>query len=283
MQFSLNRCVQLLKLQLVTDRKLYLYGALALFATQFSVLLYYALTFEDGLFFEKQEGFVLEGFIIFNFIMAAVCFRDLHAGSSRLRALMLPVSVAERIAVGVFTILVVLPVGYFASSFLSAGIVHQIDNQVLLNANRFYFFNGARGIDLSFLKMFLTIFIIGLAASAVFRKFAVVKAVAAFLLLFVGINAVNSLFARLLLDKLPLTESMREQRVGIIPDHVNTFNHGPFGTWYFDTRDESGQSVLYYQVKATASVEMIEMIAGYLMLFGLMYVTVLKLREQELS
>ncbi|WP_126244900.1 hypothetical protein [Chitinophaga rhizosphaerae] len=283
MKFSFKRSVQLLKLQLVTDRKLYLYGVLGLFAAQLSVLLYYTFQKEDGLYFELQESTAGEWFFIFTFLMAAAGFRQLNAPSTRLRALMLPVSVAEYMVVEVFIIVALMPLVFFATYFVSAGIAHYVDSRILYNGNRFFFFNGGDRFDESLIKGGLTFITIGLAASAIFKRYSVAKAIVAFAILFVFINAVNDVFSKLLLKSLPMTESMQAPRHGMVPVKIGPGNNGPFSTWYFQTMDETDRYVSWYQVHAPEYILLIENIAGYLMLAGLVYLTVLKLRERQLS
>ncbi len=284
MNFSLQRCIQLLRLQFVTDRKIYGYGTLALFAIQLSVLLYYTYSNSDGLYFDKQKELAEQGLLIFNFMTAAWCFKSLHGRSTRLQALMLPVTVMERLAVGVFFTVVLFPVVYLLTYLASGGIAHYIDSQVLQSGNRFYYFNRIGGIGWGFLMANLVFVLIGLAGSAVFRKLAIAKSIVSLAILFVFINFGNDILGMLLLDNKPLTESMREpMKDGRTPDRKSWETHSPFSSWRFTTSDKDGQFLRTYEMKVPEYLNWIENITGYLMLLALPYLTVLKLREQELS
>lgn len=285
MNFSLQRCIQLFRLQLVTDRKIYMYGALALFAVQFSVLLYYVYSSVDGLYFDNQKMIAEQGLVLFNFIMAAWCFRSLHSRSTRLQALMLPVTVMERLAVGIFFTIVLFPAVYILAYLMSGGLAHYIDSHVLMNGNRFYYFNDNNSVNWrSLLMLNLVLIFTGLAASAVFRKLAVVKAIVMFALLFISINLLNDAFANLLLDHLPLTEEMMVPGDdGRIPVGKVWDNHSFLSSWTFSSGDADGNHIRYYEVEVPEYLRWIENMLGYLMLLTLPYLTILKLREQELS
>lgn len=284
MGFSFQRCVQLFKLQLVTDRKIYGYGVLALFALQLSVLLYHAYSVDDGLYFDKQKELAEQGLLIFNFLTAAWCFKSLHGRSTRLQALMLPVTIGERIAVGVFFTVIVFPVVYLLTYFMSGSIAHYVDSEVMQSGNRFYYFNQMDGNNWRILVVSLIFILFGMTGSAIFRKLAVAKTIVAFALLFVFINFASDTLGLLLLDNQPLTESMREPLSdGRTPDRRVWSSHGTLTSWHFSVGDNSGQFFRSYEVDVPVYLKWTEDVVGYLMLLSLCYLIVLKLREQELS
>lgn len=286
MHFSFQRCVLLFKLQLVTDRKLFAYGALALFAILISFLLYYVYTNEDGLYYDKQKEVAEMGFVLFNFIMAAWCFRSLHSRSTRLQALMLPVTAVERFAVGIFFSVVIFPIAYILVYLLSAGLAFYIDDRIFHSSNRFFYFQpGPTGFGLvSFLGVASSLLTIGWAASATYRRLAMPKAIATLALLFLSINVINDTCGELLLKSLPMTESMKAlSEDGRLPEAIRTYSHGSFTSWSFSTVDVNNWTVRNYTVDVPAPLKWLESGFGYLVPVALLVLTVLKLREQELS
>ncbi|WP_341838214.1 hypothetical protein WJU16_10205 [Chitinophaga pollutisoli] len=286
MKFSFQRCVLLFRMQLVTDRKIFGYGALALFAILLSFLLYSVYTNDDGLYYDKQKEVAETGLILFIFTMAAWCFRSLHSRSTRLQALMLPVTAVERFAVGIFFSVVIFPIVYLLVYLLSAGVAFYIDDQVFQSGNRFFYFQpGPMGFDWrGFLSICSPLLAIGWAASATYRRLAIPKAIATFALLFITINFFGDVFGKWLLESLPITESMRAPLAdGRLPEAIRSYSHGAFSTWSFATVDANNWPVRNYTLEVPAWLQWVEKGFGILIPLVLLVVTVLKLREQELS
>ncbi len=109
MNFSLQRCLCLARLQLAGNRRLYAYAVLALTGLLLAVMLYYVFYDKFGLYYSKQNMIFGVGWLLFTILAATWYFHNLTATATRLQALMLPVTAGEQLAVALFFNLIFIP------------------------------------------------------------------------------------------------------------------------------------------------------------------------------
>ncbi|WP_109694569.1 hypothetical protein [Chitinophaga deserti] len=281
MSLSFQRCKQLVVLELTTERKFYAYSILALAGILLTYMLYNAYYTTDGLHHDLQEQIATEGLIIFSLMTSAYYFRKINSNDSRLESLMLPVSPVERLIVALFFTLVLYQIAYLVIYFFCAGTAFYVD-ETLQHGNRFYLFDGRREIDSSFLKMLFGMVTLGLATGATFRKLPVVKAILIMALLFIANNMISQHLSRFLMKETQLPAKLQEPVLGQVAKKVELMNASPFGHWYLKSQTASGETVSVFTINPPASVELLTSAAGFLFPFALMYLVVLKLREQEI-
>ena len=117
MQFSFRRFSHLLRLQFVTNRKIYLLGILAIAGILLCVMLYNVFMSEKGFTYDQQQMYFAIGLILTSVVFVSFVFRQYGGKSQRTQSILLPVSNLEVLAVAMLQSCILFPL-VFTGIFL---------------------------------------------------------------------------------------------------------------------------------------------------------------------
>lgn len=282
MNFSVQRCIHLARLQLLSNRKLYAYAVLALAGILLTYMLYLVFYTRFGLHHSNQLAGFGGGWLIFTIVAATWHFHSIRAKSTRTQSLMLPVTAGERLAVAVFFNLIIYPVVYVAVYFISSGLAFYIDTAVMHHYNHYYNFFGnvSRG-DLSFLKLIFLAMSFGLAAGMVFRKLVLVKVFVSIAAILISMVFLNGVIGKYLMASVPLPEKVQQLNNGRMAQAVELLNASPFSDWQFRSKTAGEITVNAFTVETPAYMQSLLLWGVVLVHAGLLAVVFFRLKEQE--
>ncbi|MGE7773836.1 hypothetical protein ACQKLP_03895 [Chitinophaga sp. NPDC101104] len=279
MQFSLKRCLHLIRLQLVMNRRLHLYTLLTVAGLMLAYMMYYVFAVPFGLQWEMQDRIAFEGAMLFMLVSSGY-YWQLGRTSARLRAFMLPVSTLER-TIGAFVMILGLYLAAYLLIFLFCNtLCYLIGNFLLHQGNRYaYILDGDR-FPMLFVAGFMMV-AIGLAAGLTFRKLPVVKAVCIVALIFIVVNSGGGLLAKTLIEREP-------QRHYVIPYNgeeilvKDQFFRASFDQWIIKPVTTTGDTADLQTVQRPAWLKTLADITACSVPFLLICYIWFKMRESTL-
>lgn len=277
MNFSFRRFCHLLKLQLVVNRKLYILGALAIAGILLAFLLF--LSYMEGLSYNSQEFAFVIGLILGSTVFTSTIFKQFARKESRTAAVMMPVSVLERLAVAVVLVIIVFPLLYTLISLPCFRIANWVDAEWNGHVNPLFtpgHFNDLIGFIVNFFIQSCM-----LVGAIWFRKHAFVKTVALLAALVFGFMVLSNGFTKMVFKNVTAEEWARRGA------SFNYYNYTPYYkvdlTAYYTMQDGGTyiESSPNHYVMAPNAVQQSIWILLVLTPFFLWFVTGLKIREQQ--
>lgn len=282
MQFSFKRFSYLFKLQLATNKKRYLLGIAALAG----VLLVFMLSMimdDDGMTFNNQQAIYVTGTLLSSAIFGTAVFGQYTRKSSRIQAIMLPASGLERLMVAIVQVLVLFPLVFTGVFMVCAKLMNYIDIYWLGHLNAIFLLND--GLVWGYLFFYFQLQALLLLGAIWFRKYAFVKTAVLVCLVAIGVVLANGYLGQKILKNIPAatrTEVMKKLPPGARNLRYDMVN--PFGDlWLKATVVQDGRGEFeYYKVEPPPAGRWAVSTLLLLLPFVIWYITLLKLREQQL-
>lgn len=277
MNFSFRRFCHLLKLQLVVNRKLYTLGTLAIAGILLAFLLF--LSYMEGLSYNSQEFAFVIGLILGSTVFTSTIFKQFARKESRTAAVMMPVSVLERLAVAVVLVIIVFPLLYTLISLPCFRIANWVDAEWNGHVNPLFtpgHFNDLIGFIVNFFIQSCM-----LVGAIWFRKHAFVKTVALLAALIFGFMVLNNGLTKMAFKNVT-PERWAENRI-----YFTYYSSSPYYRVNLSASTIMQDGVTYFEGSPNYYVSLSKpfqlSVWGLLALtpFFLWLVTGLKIREQQ--
>lgn len=277
MNFSFRRFCHLLKLQLVVNRKLYTLGVLAIAGILLAFLLF--LSYMEGLNYNSQEFAFVMGLILGSTVFTSTIFKQFARKESRTAAVMMPVSVLERLAVAVVLTIIVFPLLYTLISLPCFRIANWVDAEWNGHVNPLFtpgHFSDIVGFIVNFFVQSCM-----LVGAIWFRKHAFVKTVALLAALVFGFMVLSNGMTKMAFKNVA-AEEWAQRGMGF-----NYHSSAPYYKVNLTAYHKMQDGGIYidgspnFQVVAPSAVQQSVWILLVLTPFFLWLVTGLKIREQQ--
>ncbi|AWO00960.1 hypothetical protein DLD77_04210 [Chitinophaga alhagiae] len=283
MQFSFSRFIHLCRLQLAANRKLYLLGMAALAGMLLAFMLFFLIT-DDELSYNTQQTIYMIGLVLSSGVFTTTIFKQYAEKSQRTQALMLPVSALEKMVLAVLLTLVVYPLVYTVICLSCLKVMNYIDIYWLGNPNALYWLNASYTPGLLIMYVYVQSFV--LLGAIWFRKQTFVKSAVMICLIIIGIHAVHSFLGRKIIGSAqPANVEAVGQKLGATG--ISNFRYDG-GMPYINTLLTASAKINgkwdteYYMVELPRPGFAIMATVLILVPFFLWFITLLKLREQQL-
>lgn len=282
MQFSFKRFSCLFKVQLATNRKLYLLGIAALAGTLLAFMLFF-MFLNKGLGYDTQVAIFFIGLVLSSCIFTTTLFGQFAEKSQRIQAVMLPVSPMERMAVAILLSVVVFPLVYLLVCLGCLRLINYLDIYWMGNTEPLFQLNDGNAHVYFIIYYYLQAVV--LLGAIWFRRYTFVRTAVMISLVVVGTQSFNDFIAQSILGN-----AQPENREAVnrkLEAKVGQFQYDgatPYAnirvSAFTEAEKYSGQE--YYMVELQSGVKVLMMIVIVLTPFFLWYITLLKLREQQL-
>ncbi|RPE12925.1 hypothetical protein EGT74_05115 [Chitinophaga lutea] len=283
MQFSFTRFNFLFKLQLATHLRFYLLGMAALTGILMVFMLFVASNNSAGLHYNSQQVIFFIGLLLASGVYTSTIFRQFSQKAGRIQAIMLPVSAMERLAVAILFTLVLFPVLYTMICLACLWLTNLVDLYALGHVNRVFLLDD--GMLRVYLFLFYFMQAMVMLGAIWFRRYTFVKTAVMVCVVILGFQGFNDVVVRKMMANArparmeevskKLGEDVRELRV----DGANPF-FNILASGYAVRGDRWEQE--YYEVKLPSPLYGIMMAVLIFFPFFLWFITLLRLREQQL-
>ncbi|WP_343701090.1 hypothetical protein [Chitinophaga sp.] len=283
MQFSFSRFINLFKLQLAANRRLYLLGMAALAGMLLAFMLFFLIT-DRELNFKTQQAVYLVGLVLSSAVFTTTVFKQYAERSQRAQALMLPVSALEKMVLAVVLTLVVYPLVYTIICIACLKVINYLDIYWLGNPNALYMLNDEYTPGLLVIYFYLQSFV--LLGAIWFRKQTFVKSAVMICLIIIGMQAFSSFLGRKIIGRTqPANVEAVSQKLGATKiRHFMYDGATPYVNTLLmaNTEIEGKVDWEYYKVELPQPAFSIMLVVLIAVPFFLWFITLLKLREQQL-
>lgn len=283
MQFSFSRFINLFKLQLAANRRLYLLGAAALAGMLLAFMLFFLIT-DRELNYGTQQAVYLIGLVLSSAVFTTTVFKQYAERTQRAQALMLPVSALEKMLLALLLTLVVYPLVYTIICLSCLKVMNYVDIHWLGNPNALYTLNDHYTPGYLVIYFYLQSFV--LLGAIWFRKQTFVKSAVMICLVIIGMHALSSFLGRKTIGRAqPANLEAVGEKLGAA--NIVNFRYDG-GTPYINTLLSASAKVNgkwdtgYYMVELPQPGFAIMAAVLILVPFFLWFITLLKLREQQL-
>lgn len=283
MQFSFTRFNYLFRLQLATHLRFYLLGMAALAGILLAIMLFIAVNDNEGLGYGTQTLIFLIGLVLSSAVYTASIFKPFSQKASRIQAIMLPVSAMERLAVALLFTLVIFPMVYGIICLSCLWLINLVDLYALGHLNYLFALND--GKFLLYILPFYFLQAMVIPGAIWFRRYTFVKIAVVVCLVILGFQGLNDVVTRKIMSGVqPAEMEQVSKKLGQDVKEFRFEGASPF----FNMRlagyvERSGRwEQEYYEVKLPGPLYGAMLTALVLFPLFLWFITLLRLREQQL-
>lgn len=184
MELSITRIGLLMKKQLIENKKLYLFGVLAMMGIM-SFVFIMSTSGNNGFRINEQGVFFGVGIISFGCLFALTLFSNLDSAKGRTQQFTLPATTLEKLACAIIYGAILFPILYLISIYPILRLTNYVDNNYMGSINEAYTFN-TKDETLIPLTIFFILQALVLLLSVFFRQYKVVKSIVLICVLFFG-------------------------------------------------------------------------------------------------
>lgn len=184
MELSFTRIGLLIKKQFIENKKLYLFGTLAMIGIM-SFVFFMSVTDYSGFRKGNQGAFLGIGLLSFGCLFTLTLFSNLDTTEGRTNIFMLPTTTLEKLICAIVYGSILFPILYLITVYPMLRLANYVDNNYMGHLNEAYIFDVDK-MQVIFLALFYLLQSMVLLLSVYFRQYKVVKSVVTLCLLFFG-------------------------------------------------------------------------------------------------
>ncbi|HET8830048.1 MAG TPA: hypothetical protein VFM79_11940, partial [Pelobium sp.] len=173
-----------MKKQFIENKKLYLFGTLAMMGIM-SFIFFWKASLGNGLTQTDQAIFLGTGMISFGCLFSLTLFSSLDNAKGRSQVFMFPATFSEKMLCAIIYGTLLFPIVYIATVYPLLILANYFDNNYMGHFNEAYIFN-LKHLQIKLLSVFYVLQTMVLLCSVFFRQYKIVKSIVLICLLFFG-------------------------------------------------------------------------------------------------
>jgi hypothetical protein len=201
MQFSLHRVWLLCRKQWAENQQLYVLGLLAMVGI-IAATIVYDLSDSIGFSYSRQQTLLYFGMILTGTIFTTTILSQFNDKIKGIQALVLPVSVTEKITVVFIYSILAFPLIFLLIVYPLIITGHYMDTHVIGRINTLYSFTTDNDMT-SFILTFLALQSFALLGSILFKRYVFVKSIVLAIVIFFGLQIINPIILKSMLKREP--------------------------------------------------------------------------------